>query len=291
MSQGSDNSKSWRHHYVPQFYLRAWARDGRVLRYQRGGVPNEIEHAYVSPRSTAFAQSLYSLESTPISQPDADGLEKHLAEQDSSAAQVHSRMLNVAPSTLTVAERAIWSRFMHGLVNRHPSAIADGLRFAEAQREEVLKRNPWASKVAGIERLFSSEDARNLMRAHLLARSDAQEEWAKVLPQWTWTVIRGPECFVTSDRPVLLNIVGIKRGELVRVVEVALSPSRLLLCTPPDWTREECADLFLEWGATFNGRLLEAGPRYLYSLRSIESISGIDLSKMLAEYLSLGDQS
>jgi hypothetical protein len=75
------------HHYLPQFFLKRWARsDGRVCSWKRLS-RNKVAMTPVAPKHTAYEPRLYSIENVPEN--EAQTIErKFFAKIDSDAANI-----------------------------------------------------------------------------------------------------------------------------------------------------------------------------------------------------------
>jgi len=98
-----------KHHYIPQFYLKKWARpDGRVLCYKR--IPTGAVIAdWVTPKSTAYEVDLYTLKHLP--EDIRQAIEKNVtADVDNRAAAAMQKMIAAkSADTLTAEERLGWA--------------------------------------------------------------------------------------------------------------------------------------------------------------------------------------
>ncbi len=113
-----------RHHYVPQFLLKAWAEttsDKKIVSF-RLDLP-QMPSSRLSPKSTAYEEDLYSL-----SQSIVGGVEKQeiettfLQNLDSNAAQVLVKMHTNGLSSLTHDDLRYWVHFVISLKARTPEA-------------------------------------------------------------------------------------------------------------------------------------------------------------------------
>ena len=114
-----------RHHFVPQFLLRAWASgslDGKVedIRLDLSGFPSSRR----APKSTGYKDDLYAL-----SKPVVGGMEKQAIEKiffmqvDNLAARAHQKLVEHGLRSLTTAERSDWVRFLMSLRVRQPDIV------------------------------------------------------------------------------------------------------------------------------------------------------------------------
>lgn len=114
-----------RHHFVPQFLLRAWANgslDGKVedIRLDLSGFPSSRR----APKSTGYKDDLYAL-----SKPVVAGMEKQAIEKiffmqvDNLAARAHQKLVEHGLRSLTTSERSDWVRFLMSLRVRQPDIV------------------------------------------------------------------------------------------------------------------------------------------------------------------------
>ena len=114
-----------RHHYVPQFLLRAWAEttSDRKLETFRVDLP-QVSSSRVSPKSTAYEKDLYAL-----SQPVVAGIKQQEVETgflqilDSKAARVLDTLHTRGLSNLTHDDISFWVHFVMSLKARTPEAV------------------------------------------------------------------------------------------------------------------------------------------------------------------------
>jgi len=114
-----------RHHFVPQFLLRAWTKgsvDGSIedIRLDIGGLPSSRR----VPKSTGYKDDLYAL-----SKPAVAGMKKQAIEKnynlhvDNLAAIAHRTLLATGLRSLTKDQRADWVRFLMSLRVRQPDIV------------------------------------------------------------------------------------------------------------------------------------------------------------------------
>lgn len=111
-----------RHHYLPEFYLKAWALRGTVTEYsrQRSGLVTQDR----SPRATGFEKHLYSLKGEP------DALTREQVELgfmrkiDDAAARVLIKMTHEPRVQLTQSETEAWAAFTTSMMFRTPARLA-----------------------------------------------------------------------------------------------------------------------------------------------------------------------
>ena len=271
---------------MPQFYLRRWANaDGMMHEYRRDSRTREPVCRLRYPRQSGFVEHLYSYESDDLISPDPDGLENALSDEESKAARVLQKMLAGEIGDLTRDEKSVWAAFMHLQLDRDPERVRLLLRVAEEARVEVLAAMPSGPAAERAASLFSVEVVRNSARGRLVSDHPARAAWVSGLTGWSWHSVTSPACFITTDRPVLLNARGAEPGEVAWTVAMALSPNLLLVATPSSWNSELDEAWFHLQAVTFNGRLLSAGPRFVYSAVPLECLPGMPIEALLAEDL------
>ena len=109
-------SKQGRHHYIPVFYLKQWARDnGRLCEFSKPY--DRVKPRRTHPDGTAYVDGLNTVEGLPPA--EAQYLETVFFQiADDTAAQALKILLSPTPWNLTPKVRSGWSRFiMSGL---HP---------------------------------------------------------------------------------------------------------------------------------------------------------------------------
>ena len=121
-----------------------------------------------------------------------------------------------------------------------------------------------------------------------MAHREGLADWVGNLPKWRWVVVEVSGFLMTSDRPLVLN--GPQHDdEVVHTIEIALSPSHLLMCICPQWNEEETdRDSGRVTAETFNRRLITCRPRYVYSALPVGRLPGprFDYDALMDQYLS-----
>ncbi|MCC3305669.1 DUF4238 domain-containing protein [Sneathiella sp. HT1-7] len=136
--------ENMRHHYVPQFLLRAWANgslDGKVedIRLDLNGFPSSRR----APKSTGYKDDLYAL-----SKPVVAGMKRHdiekifLMQVDNLAARAHQKLVEHGLRSLTNSERSDWVRFLMSLRVRQPDIVQKLKIESEEQLTKTLAQQP-----------------------------------------------------------------------------------------------------------------------------------------------------
>ncbi|MCX4244226.1 DUF4238 domain-containing protein [Paraliomyxa miuraensis] len=281
----SNQSTSWRHHYITQFYLQQWALDGGRLWETKKIAHNQKIVSYPKfPKETGFASYLNTLEPDLVTISDPNALEKRLAVEDDRACHALNALLEADRSGVPIEIKRAWAWFMYLQRERHPEKMARRIELGEQIREEILTSTPWLPPDSTVRDLFSPEMVRNLARSWMV--SSAREQDWESLAEWTWYIVGGRRDFITTDSPVLLNAAhGEAEEASVYMVSMALSPKRLLICVPASWA----AEIDDEWlgvvTTMHNGLLISLGPSYIYSSVALGGMSEINLLAMAAHCL------
>jgi hypothetical protein len=124
-----------RHHYIPQFLLRAWAdstADQRVAAF-RLDLPHLPSDRH-TPKYTAFEHDLYALTQAQVLGMEQHAVEKHfLRRVDEQAAGVLRKLGTTGFRDFTDRDRSDWARFLMSLHMRRPEAVQT-LRTEPAER-------------------------------------------------------------------------------------------------------------------------------------------------------------
>lgn len=229
----NDVNTARRHHYVPEFYLKAWNDpDQRGLWVYARDKQNRVRPLRRFPKSLGYATDLYSLEPEPphpVLDCPSDAIEKEFfAPIDDGASRVHRKLLATGVRELTAEDRMLWSLFLNSLLERSPTRIEQieqSMSPTElgAELAQRLGNREWLSKIN------LSAMCRNAVRRALVdfirdppfVSHLAAMRWATV------DILIDQEHLVTGDRPLLVNAGGAQNP--VHCLSMALSPRRLLV--------------------------------------------------------------
>lgn len=229
------------HHYLPQFYLRAWAGpDGQVLRYVY--LPTgQVHEKPVRPRGTGFERDLDTAPpAVHWERYDPNIIETQVMSPiDNDAALVHTRLLSGNP-VLSKADRTAWALFLTSLVHRHRDGIRDRDAAAPALAAQVLAEllanyEGDEDRTRVIDALGDADleqVARSAHRTVMVQRIRASDAIAGIEAlAWTVVVIDpfAPP-LLTTDRPLLVNL---GRGGAPQLMSLPLSPTRLFVAYAP----------------------------------------------------------
>lgn len=132
-----------RHHYVPQFYLQAFAGDdGKLWRYRREP-SGQVSERQVSPRATGFEKHLYTVREVATFLPERDpsGIEStFLASVDDAAAPVLRKLIGEPCPMLSEEERTAWAMFLNSMLERDVRVIREREQLAPQFTESVTSK-------------------------------------------------------------------------------------------------------------------------------------------------------
>lgn len=135
-----------RHHYLPQSYLEAWARnDGEVTQYYRPW--RDLIVKPCSPYSTGFVDGLYSLHGEPDPERREQVELRWLQRIDNDAAIILKQLKAEPKRRVDPAQSEAWSMFLISMIFRTPARLAwmhEEMRrfhsdFDDAERAEYAK--------------------------------------------------------------------------------------------------------------------------------------------------------
>ena len=208
-----------RHHYIPQFLLRAWSEtmpDGKVEVF-RLDLPN-LPSTRRTPKNTAYEDDLYAL-----TRPIVAGMEKHavevaiLRQVDDLAARVRRKLVDTGFRSLSLSERCDWVRFLMSLQLRQPNIIlqlceetSDHLRQSLAdqpeqyealsQEESIPTLECWVEQhFPGLIENFGLTFFHDLINDAKVGEQILRMKW------WLWDFSRAGRELVLSDRPCILT--------------------------------------------------------------------------------------
>lgn len=215
-----------KHHYIPVFYLKQWATDGKVTAFRR--LNDKVVATPKSPSLTGYVRGLYWLEGAEPGV--ANRIETLLMSPiDNNAAIAHRMILNDEIQSLPKVVRLAWSRFIVGLLIRSPATVKniyDRMSNPTAKEYKDLKKE-FERDFPGrrYEDIPPLEMKRGAMYSLAKLMQNAQVE--DMLNSMMWTVydLGLPELrFFTSDRPVIMtNGLAKKDGHLA----LPISPRKM----------------------------------------------------------------
>jgi hypothetical protein len=273
-----------RHHFIPEFFLKAWHEDGRLWRYCLS--PRGLDVQRKPAKRVAYEENLNTLHGAP----DPGALEKWLAAQvDDPASMVVRRLRRERRAVeLSRAEGEALIRFMFSLLERRPCRVQERERVGIEVLEEMLEE-PRAARIVelhGEEFLREHVNVQDRTRAMLRQFLDA--EHISSLEKARFTLFEIDPCqderFATSDDPV----VRFENADEMYAAGLAIDPSLLLLVHPKAWELTEGDSLAL--AAVHNLKLITQRPSAVFSHRELEDNAAhfglrLHYHKLMREYL------
>ncbi|MBL6957976.1 MAG: DUF4238 domain-containing protein [Rhodospirillales bacterium] len=231
-----------KHHYVPQFLLRAWASgsfDGKVegFRLDLNGFPSSRR----APKSTGYEDDLYAL-----SKPVVAGMEKQAIEiiffkqVDNLAARAHQKLVECGLRSLTNEEKSDWVRFLMSLRVRQPDIIqklktesADHLAKTLGQQpeeyDEIAKKGDAPTLVEWTEQRFPGLiENFGLSFFHKIANNPNVGEKIFKMKWWLWDFSDVSFDLLLADHPCVFTK-GIDDPSLI--IALPISPKKAFMAT------------------------------------------------------------
>jgi len=238
------SSESYRHHYIPKFYLKRWTGpDGKLVVFlrQHHGIAARLK----TPSQTGWEPRLYSTSLQTKGTPDQ--LERgFMAPLDDVAAEVADIMVTRAGGSVELDRRHRdgWTRFLMSLMHRSPARVAAiKAQFADVFDQtpvvvtsehrveyERLRQRDWP---ASVEDYLESKRTESVEQGGLImiARLADSEMLGTHLNGMVQQVIRltgKTKLLLTSDQPL---VVSGGLGDPNTFLMLALSPHHLFLST------------------------------------------------------------
>lgn len=275
-----------KHHYVPQFYLRAWQSiDGKGLWLYSRNKKNCIKVRRRSPKSVGYMADLYSLKpETPYAglNPRPDAIETgFFALLDEAAASVHQKLLASGVRNLTTTERLNWALFLNSLIERNPTRIEEIEQslLAEDIQDECRQRfgQVFLDKID-----FNSMQRNSVRRA--LVDYICDRSFVDYVAEMRWATIDitvDGEHLITGDRPLLVNAAS--AGYPVHCLSIALSPRRLMILHANAQEFDE--DFIRTLAALHNIAIVQQTERHLISSQELRDGPHTKYSRVVRELM------
>ncbi len=239
---GTTTNPAKKHHYLPQFYLRAWTDPtGKLWCCSQVPHAGGLRDKHLSPAATAYEPGLYDAHpTTTIERVRSDEFEaKGLSPIDGAAAGAHAALL-AQPEELSIEAAQAWARFINSLLERTPDVLRERDRRAAVAAEQTVAdavaRYPGLARSAS--RLRVVGVAKNLVRQHML-RATNDQAVIDYLMGCRWLVVESNFELITGDLPLVINggLEAVDRP--INWLSIALSPERLLIVHRPEWEPDE----------------------------------------------------
>ncbi len=288
---------SHRHHFVPQFYLRAWYEsDEKGFWLYSRNVKGEIDYRHRAARSVAYERDLYSFRPDGL---DPNGVISDELENgffrplDDAASDVHRKLLISGVNSLSGEDRYIWALFTNSLIERSPKRIREVLLDSNISARSFL--DELETKSDSPETEFAMKTALVKIDVDVFLRNTVLTElvhyivdkhFIEYVAQMAWLTIDlpdGQDHFLTSDSPVVIN--GGTRNEPIYILSIALSPRRLLVMHKP--SPDFDSDVIGMISHSHNVIVTRQAERHLVSSRKLSDSRFIKYTKVVNEALAV----
>jgi hypothetical protein len=224
------------HHFIPVFYLKQWvsSANGKLLEYTiKHG---KIIEKRVGPRATGYQTDLYSFPELP---PElAQHMEQvFLQYADDAAARALRIHLGLEPAQWDSETVSGWSRFLMGILMRHPEPMAEMRAAAKAiwdrggddtqERYEALRQ---PDDPPTFEQFFEARDPLLPVKVRLnsIIKAFDNEILGQHINGMYWAVadvVASSKTLLTSDRPLAMFRLKEPEGSLF----IPISPTKLFV--------------------------------------------------------------
>lgn len=206
-----------RHHFLPEFYLKRWAReDGRLVEYKKPH-GDTVKARRTHPKGTGFIFRLYAIEGLPddVAHEMESGF---LSPVDSRAAQALSAMQE--DTELSEAQRLAWAAFVATLLSRMPEDMELVKRIIRDLNQTVIpgfqptfERLKPENETRTFQQMTDEVIERSSQRAVNFARRImSNDRLIRGIAAMEWSILSSKNSdfeFLTSDRPVVYtNVLG-----------------------------------------------------------------------------------
>lgn len=293
---------SWRHHYIPEFYLKRWcAANGKLVEFSKP-YRNIVKPKRVSPRETGFIDRLYALEGLPEIY-SAQVESEFFRPIDGLAATVLQKMESNT-KLLEAEERVAWTQFLISLIYRTPENIAATqarlsesllVTSKEAERRWRKSWEPGRPKTlrAAMEQAIEEDPTRVRRQVlEIVAGNSSSEKIGTGIARMFWGSMRMPLTvpgLYASDRP--LHWYGGLEDENCHIL-MPLGPKRVFWATRTSAMAETIRSQQPETIAKFlNEQTVRRARKYVYSmsdagLKFVQENMGTDQEASLIDLLT-----
>ena len=228
-----------RHHFVPQFLLRAWSEgtsDGmfQEFRLDLEGLPTMRR----VPKATAYQNNLYALTKPVVAGMSQQAVETDLLRHiDNYAAPVRVKMEQHGLKSLSITERQDWVRFLMSLRVRQPNIVSklrtegthnlrQSLLNDPEQYEALAEEDDAPTLEEWVEEYFPGL-IENFGLSYFPKLVDNREVGTKILHLrwWLWDFSNANHELLLADNPCIFT---------VDIVALPISPN---VAHPVPWTQ------------------------------------------------------
>ena len=237
-----------RHHYVPQFLLRQWSSDGRLVAYFHDkGAAKVIENEKATVASACQIRDLSTFFAVPKAQKDFPETAHFTPRVDTPASRALQIMLDKGIDALTQPQRIDWARLLVSFAVRTPETLqfmgpdetkkAFDLVQATAREDPEDKR-----KVSAVIRQNMRTFKQNFPRQAAIDLSQDPKKLAAVDRMEWWIRRWTKDAILIGDRPLLASPridypCGIPLNDLSCLIVLPLSPRAAFFASANSKTR------------------------------------------------------
>jgi Protein of unknown function (DUF4238) len=226
-----------KHHFIPVFYLKQWARaNGKLFEFSKP--KDRVLRKLVGPRATGYQEGLNDFDNVPPTLKTY--LESEFLQRSDHLASVAlKKLLSGTTQKWTAEERSAWSRFVLGFRMRHPDAMSelrDGLDLVwrksgenTEEKYQELRKPGWPETLS--EYLVSrNPHAEGLIKLQLIEKAFNNPEVGSHINGMKWEVInlsKASFSLMTSDYPLESNLVPVI--DRVGLIALPIGPEHLFV--------------------------------------------------------------
>lgn len=273
MPAAPSQSETWRHHYVPQFYLKRWAGSDRKLwEFQRPH--RQVIARPKFPVQTGYVENLYSVLALPDDRRDyIETVFFRRVDQD--ASDIFDLLELPGPVVLNKSHNDGLSRFVMSLLQRDPIRVAELQVLAQRTYTEVISqsRDLYEERRGADDPSFDEYRAAfdgpsaQILGGHLIPKlSDLPKLGAHLngMTRRLITLVSPRHQLLTCDRP-LVTYNGFGRSDAYVVLPVG--PSRLLAWTNSADYMDLLEEAFRGYAAVpaLNRKIVAQAARFVYA--------------------------
>lgn len=233
MTQLKPQNPPRKHHYIPEFYQKKWAADGKLVVFQKHY--GRVRAQRKAPGATGYVKLLYAMQSLP---PQKAQLieEEYMRPVDNLAALARDALL--ARQHLKRQERGAWVQFIISLLLRTPEELElynttysqQFERYKPELAARYLQRRSSEDPATYDEYLISiGSEGREKEMMYLFLTMMANEDVGKVINDMSWIALdvsKSPHKLMTSDRPIVMPY-GLGRRDAY--IAMPISPNTLFV--------------------------------------------------------------
>lgn len=202
------------HHYIPQFYLKRWARPDGQLSVMKLVHGRKVAPLDKYPAGTGYHPNLYRTDGVPDEK--AQHLEVgFMSPLDNAANRALRRILEFDESEWDAGDQKAWVVFLLSLMFRNPETVAElkditseiwGVAISELEADYESRRQPDFPATFAEFIDLTDPAAPQIAATNFLMRTIENERIGPGLVGLHWSAIRTQPSihpFVTSDRPIV----------------------------------------------------------------------------------------